>query len=419
MKKSLIGAVGHVRMTIRKVTGAMNETQRLICPYDENTCTRSNSTSRTLQRESEIIRQLTFKNRRSVDSALRILYGTTTAIVAINLILVVAAIAVPSDIVFLVVFLRENTIIFDAVVLLLNCRPGFIVFTDDACWAFEQFKENPNNYDSMFFLPCLNATAADRIMMEIGRGIHTFILEVKVNSKIVKVDEMLGLMGELEGNPVRRFRQVCDPFSGSPSYKYDPGRCSNNTLRIGDVPTATYAGSALVLAHWLTSGLRARFWVQPLSLAGYLPPPSLKRVAQLVPSPPKTKEGEMRLLLLGLMGPTSCGILERLTCPGDDGSTGICKGGRKFLSEASFNMAQAYTRSIQGLLDVFPDLQSLAHCTSLKETFSTVLADQCGPLKTSIWTLWAFFLSLSTLMIFLELSWIFKACLRRGLLQTP
>ncbi|XP_058069816.1 uncharacterized protein LOC131218942 [Magnolia sinica] len=339
LKQTLLSAAVDARTTIRKVTVAMNQTHRLLCPYDEATCSRSNSTSQNLKKESESIRQLVYKNRRSIDSALRISSGVTTGIVSANLALVIAAL----------------------VMLLLHCRPGFIMiilicwiltalcwvitgfhffihtFSMDACWAFEEFKQNPDNNSLRSILPCFNAAAADHIMIEIAHGIHSFI--TKLNSNITTLDILLQL-DEQYDRQSNIFRKVCDPFSGPPKYTFDPGRCSNDTIPIGDVPDA----------------------------------------------------------------------LDQITCPDDNPLTGVCDGGRKFLSEAYFDMAQAYTRSIQGLLDVFPDLQSLTHCTFLKDTFADVLSHQCGPLKVSIRLLWSSLVSLSTIMMVLEIAWIAKAC---------
>ncbi|RWR73900.1 hypothetical protein CKAN_00220800 [Cinnamomum micranthum f. kanehirae] len=106
-------------------------------------------------------------------------------------------------------------------------------------------------------------------------------------------------------------------------------------------------------------------------------------------------------------------VLGRITCP-ESSSSRICKGGRKFLSDASFNRAQAYTKAIQGLIDVLPDLQSLTHCSFVKDTFSTVLLHQCRPMKVSIRLLWASTVGLSTCMVALEVVWIVKAFQDRG-----
>ncbi|KAF8410232.1 hypothetical protein HHK36_002755 [Tetracentron sinense] len=106
-------------------------------------------------------------------------------------------------------------------------------------------------------------------------------------------------------------------------------------------------------------------------------------------------------------------VLARFTCYRDN-STGTCKGGRSFLSEASFEMAWAYTHSIQGLLNVLPDLQSLTQCSFVKDTLANVVTHQCRPFRVSIRLLWSSMLSLSVIMLVLVLAWVAKSYQDRG-----
>ncbi|XP_077233456.1 uncharacterized protein LOC143875738 [Tasmannia lanceolata] len=342
LKQTLLGGVDDARRTIRRVTGAMNEMHQRLYPYDETMCFRLNSTSIKLKNESETIRRIAAKNRHSIDLALRISYGTTAGVVSISLITVVAAL----------------------VLLLLHWRPGFIMiificwfltalcwalagfhfflhtFTEDTCAALDGFEQSPKNNSLRSILPCVNHVSADSIMIEIGSGIHSFVNEL--NKKITKLDGLMGLDDQHE-EPLRKFTKVCNPFSGAPEYKFDPGRCSKDTIPIGEISE----------------------------------------------------------------------VLEKITCPREN-SAGICDGGRKFLSEASFIMAQAYTLSIQGLINVLPDLQRLTHCSFIEETFSDVLHHQCRPLRVSVRLLWSSMVSLSIGMMVLEVGWIAKAYQNKG-----
>ncbi|XXG48809.1 hypothetical protein AAC387_Pa02g3155 [Persea americana] len=341
VKENLVGTAGDVRKTIRRVTHAMDK-MHILCPYEKLTCDRSLMASKKLQTDSQTIRRVVHRNSRSIDLALSIWYGTIAGIVSLNLVLVVAA----------------------AVLLLLHCRPGFImiifmcwiltvlfwvlsgfhffVYTviEDACVAFEEFKGSSSHSSLKSILPCLNLTDADQIMVDIRFEIHNFIS--KLNLKIAGLGGMIG-PDEQHDVSFGGFFNICNPFSSGPYYRYDPGRCSKDAIPIGDITN----------------------------------------------------------------------VLGRITCP-ESSSSRICKGGRKFLSDDSFNRAQAYTQAIQGLIDVLPDLQSLTHCSFVEDTLSTVLLHQCRPMKVSIRLLWASTVGLSTCMVALEVVWIVKAFQDRG-----
>ncbi|KAI9074617.1 hypothetical protein K1719_043458 [Acacia pycnantha] len=121
-------------------------------------------------------------------------------------------------------------------------------------------------------------------------------------------------------------------------------------------------------------------------------------------------------------------ILARFKCGIEERAEDCEKEGR-FLPEAVFNIAHAYSRTVQDFLDIYPDLQSLSRCSFLKNTTSDILLHQCTPLKLALRLLWASMLSLSTLMITLVLAWLARAflcsnhsslsILRRSRITTP
>ncbi|KAK9129691.1 hypothetical protein Sjap_010178 [Stephania japonica] len=98
-------------------------------------------------------------------------------------------------------------------------------------------------------------------------------------------------------------------------------------------------------------------------------------------------------------------ILTNITCFKDN-STSSCLADEKFLSEASYKVALAYTRTIQDLFNIFPDMQKLAQCSFVKLAFSDILLHQCKPFETSVKFLWSSVISLSIIMVILELVWI-------------
>ncbi|XP_061338920.1 uncharacterized protein LOC133285672 [Gastrolobium bilobum] len=97
-------------------------------------------------------------------------------------------------------------------------------------------------------------------------------------------------------------------------------------------------------------------------------------------------------------------ILARFTCHEEDKREECTKKGR-FLPEASYNMAHAYSRSIQDLLDIYPDLERLSKCTIVKNKIAEIVLHQCRPIR--IWTrlLWSSMMSLSIIMVVLPNNW--------------
>ncbi|OMP01794.1 hypothetical protein COLO4_11579 [Corchorus olitorius] len=106
-------------------------------------------------------------------------------------------------------------------------------------------------------------------------------------------------------------------------------------------------------------------------------------------------------------------ILSSFTCYSEN-ATKKCLRDGKFVPEDAYNKASAYSNSVQAMLNVFPDLQNLAECTMVKDTFSEVFMHQCRPFRRSLKWLWASMLSLSVCMVFLEFTWIIKAYHEKG-----
>ncbi|XVF17520.1 hypothetical protein REPUB_Repub10bG0129900 [Reevesia pubescens] len=82
-------------------------------------------------------------------------------------------------------------------------------------------------------------------------------------------------------------------------------------------------------------------------------------------------------------------MLSRFTCYKENSSR-ICLTDGKFAPEDTYNKASAYSYSVQSMLNVFPDLQNLAECTMVKDTFSEIFLHQCRPFRKSLGWLWPF-----------------------------
>ncbi|KAI9164797.1 hypothetical protein LWI28_002271 [Acer negundo] len=105
-------------------------------------------------------------------------------------------------------------------------------------------------------------------------------------------------------------------------------------------------------------------------------------------------------------------VLENFTCYNQD-SAESCKNEGKFVSESNYYKAWAYSGSIQKILDIYPDLRSLAECTVVKFTFSDVIPRQCKLFRVAVKRLWSSMLSLSIFMAVLVLIWVAEACQER------
>lgn len=76
-------------------------------------------------------------------------------------------------------------------------------------------------------------------------------------------------------------------------------------------------------------------------------------------------------------------------------------------------MAKDYSEAIQDLLNVYPDLKSLAECKLVRH-FSDAILPQCKPAKAAIRFLWLSILCLSIFMVALVLTWLLKAFQDKG-----
>ncbi|KAF5752828.1 hypothetical protein HS088_TW01G00746 [Tripterygium wilfordii] len=106
-------------------------------------------------------------------------------------------------------------------------------------------------------------------------------------------------------------------------------------------------------------------------------------------------------------------VLSSFTCYSNN-SPEACRNNGKFLPQGSYELAWVYSQSVQDMLNIYPDLQSLSQCKIVKETFSDVVLHQCRPFKRSIRLLWGSMLSLSIIMVVLVLIWVAKAYQDRG-----
>ncbi|KAJ6690930.1 TRANSMEMBRANE PROTEIN [Salix koriyanagi] len=95
-------------------------------------------------------------------------------------------------------------------------------------------------------------------------------------------------------------------------------------------------------------------------------------------------------------------VLKVLTCSSFD--NGTCASGQ-FISPYDYITAEAYSTSIQSLLNVYPEMENLVECQTVKDALSEILLYHCKPLKRSIRMVWTSLVFLSLVMVFLVLIW--------------
>lgn len=99
-------------------------------------------------------------------------------------------------------------------------------------------------------------------------------------------------------------------------------------------------------------------------------------------------------------------MLKLLTC--SDANNETCERGQ-FLTNTDYKTVEAYSSSIQNLLNAYPGIESLLECQSVKDAFSEILLKHCKPLKRYVKMVWVSMVILSIIMLFLVLIWTAKA----------
>ncbi|MCD7472476.1 hypothetical protein HAX54_013723 [Datura stramonium] len=96
-------------------------------------------------------------------------------------------------------------------------------------------------------------------------------------------------------------------------------------------------------------------------------------------------------------------IIKTLTCTDTN-----CKGG-VLISRRDFNNIESYTTALKKILDVYPEMESLADCNIVQDSFSDILDKHCKPLKKNAHMTWGGLIFLSAVMVTLVLVWTFEA----------
>lgn len=91
-----------------------------------------------------------------------------------------------------------------------------------------------------------------------------------------------------------------------------------------------------------------------------------------------------------------------------DANDGTCDNGN-LISSSEYVRVEAYTSSIQDLLNVYPSMEHLLECQIVKDAFSQVLSKHCKPMKKYARMVWVGTVFLAVIMVVLVVLWTIKA----------
>ncbi|KAH1163910.1 hypothetical protein GYH30_002108 [Glycine max] len=222
LKECVEGIGEDALRTIGRVMKTTNQMQILLLPYNPQICVSLNSTTQDLRNNSRVIRRLIDRSGQSFDKATHTSY--VFPLNNFNFMPIVCS-------AFVVLTVNLVTLVAALVLMLLHWRPGFIIFAEDACFAFEDFLENRQNSCLGSMLPCIDESFSGKLIAQIGYTIHSFIVELNSNMSVI-----YRLLGASEENEeLMGVIKICDPFSGSPNLSYVPHSCPQDAIWIGDL----------------------------------------------------------------------------------------------------------------------------------------------------------------------------------------
>ena len=79
------------------------------------------------------------------------------------------------------------------------------------------------------------------------------------------------------------------------------------------------------------------------------------------------------------------------------------------MSNFEYKTVEAYTNSIQDFLNVYPGMESLVECQTVKDAFSKILEHHCKPLEKYAYMVWVGLVFVSIVMVCLVLIWTIRA----------
>ncbi|THU46186.1 hypothetical protein C4D60_Mb09t02290 [Musa balbisiana] len=182
--------------TIYNVTGAVEAMGRITEFYGGfKGSSYLNSTSQKLIKKASNIQRKAETSMLSLNKGIKILEAVTITSVVLNIVAVLAVLG-----------------------------SKISRFSGDSCVALAEYTLNPRNSNLSSFMPCSEQLSANAMLHDIRAGIRNTIDQV--NKRISAAKSL----------PIPGLEFVCNPFSESPDYSYEPKNCSSNTIEIGDIP---------------------------------------------------------------------------------------------------------------------------------------------------------------------------------------
>ncbi|XP_019173273.1 PREDICTED: uncharacterized protein LOC109168873 [Ipomoea nil] len=234
LTETILDAGSDAQRTMQSTKGILLSIQTLIDPYDSNTSHMLNVTTHMLRRDSLSIQSFIDKTRHSGNEAIVALYVANLTVVIANLVLLVAALV---SFIFrwplgLIIIIFCCWILTTLNWVLTGINFIFHNFAEDICIALDDFEQNPESSSLQSVLPCANSTNSKKLLVKIGYTIHTCMF--KINVKLTALPALQSVRNEEDNFGVWK---VCDPFSGSPNYTFNPNQCPEDAIPIGNLPT--------------------------------------------------------------------------------------------------------------------------------------------------------------------------------------
>ncbi|URE40238.1 hypothetical protein MUK42_06160 [Musa troglodytarum] len=203
IKNTIMETSEEAAQTIYNVTGAVEAMGRITEFYGGfKGSSYLNSTSQKLIKNASNIQRKAETSMLSLNKGIKILEAVTITSVVLNIVAVLAVLALRHPRLYKI----------------------FYLFSGDSCVALAEYMLSPRNSNLSSIMPCSEQLSANAMLHDIRAGIHNTIDQV--NKKISAAKSL----------PIPDLEFVCNPFSESPDYSYEPKNCSSNTIKIGDIP---------------------------------------------------------------------------------------------------------------------------------------------------------------------------------------
>ncbi|RRT75806.1 hypothetical protein B296_00013973 [Ensete ventricosum] len=185
-----------------------------------------NSTSQKLIKKAANIQRKAETSMLSLNKGIKILEAVTITSIVLNIVAVLAVLALRQPRLYKIFYLFIILCWLFTFLFWIYFGLYFFLykFSGDSCVALAEYTLHPRNSNLSSIMPCSDQLSANAMLRDIRAGIHNTIDQV--NKKISAAKSL----------PIPDLEFVCNPFSETPDYSYEPKNCSSNTIKIGDIP---------------------------------------------------------------------------------------------------------------------------------------------------------------------------------------